>query len=362
MEKTNIIFFIHQLNSGGAQKVILNLVKNIDKTKFDVTLAVVNNIGEFSNFSDPNVNIIDFKSKSMRRAIPQIIKLINTKKPDIVFSGLAYLSLIFALIIPFLKIKNKIKFIARESSIPSISNAMQKNTFLLNTLYRLFYKNFDLIICQSEYMKNDLAANYKISEYKMTVINNPVDIDNILLNSDEVVQNIDINKINLLAVGRLHKVKGFDLAIKAVAKLDDRYHLNIIGEGKERKNLQNLIKELKIENRVSFLGYQDNPFKYMKECDLFILSSRHEGFPNAVLEANTCGLPAIAFKAPGGTVEIINENINGILVEAENIEKLKESIILGSNKKWDKTQIKEYIYNEYNLKYIISKYEERLCN
>lgn len=357
-KKKKIFFFIHQLNSGGAQRVILNIVKHLDKSKFEVKLVVVNNIGEFSGFNHPDVSIIDFKSKSIKSSILKIFRLIIKEKPDIVFSGLSVLSLTIATLIPLIKLKNSTKFIARESSIPSRSIPMQKKPWIINALYKLFYNRFDQIICQSEYMKNDLINNFNQKEKKIIVINNPIDIDNVLSLSNETFSGLANNKTNLLAVGRLHKVKGFDLSIRALQILDQSYHLSIIGDGNEKENLHNLAKELKVENRVHFLGYQPNPYKYMKNGNIFVLSSRHEGFPNVVLEANICGLPVVAFRSPGGTEEIIENGFNGYLVDPENVELLAKTINKSSNTTWNKYSIFKNINRKYESALIIRKYEK----
>ncbi|MEA2017427.1 MAG: glycosyltransferase [Campylobacterota bacterium] len=362
MKKTKILFFIHQLNSGGAQKVILNLVSHLNKEKFEVILVVINNIGEYSNFSHSDVKLIDLKIKHIRNSIFKIIKTVKEEKPEIVFSGLSYLSLIISFIIPFLRIKSNIKFIARESSILSIDNADKKFTKILNLLYKLFYKRFDLIVCQSMYMQNDLIKNYKISKNKTVVINNPIVLENIYdkLNILQCEKLYAENTINLLAIGRLHKVKGFDMLLESVSRLNHNYHLTILGAGLELKSLQNLAKNLKIEDRVHFLGFKHNPYIYMKQADLFVLSSRHEGFPNVVLEANACGLPVVAFECPGGIKEILVNGLNGYLVENGNINELSDTIVSSSNYQWDRNKIINKVKNTYNVNLIIDKYEKLL--
>ena len=361
MKKVKILFFIHQLNSGGSQRILLNLVSNIDKNKYEVVLVVINNVGEFSSFSHSSVKLIDLKVKKVRNSILKIFNTIKIEEPDIIFSGISYLSLLFALLIPFLKIGRKIKFIARETNTLSIDNEGRKYTRILNFLYKKLYKNFDLIVCQSEYMKKDLFDNYNIKNNKMAVINNPVHIEQINKKLEQEEKSLfDNNKINLIAVGRLHKDKGFDLLLRVLKELDDNYHLAIIGEGKEKVNLMNLAKELNISSRVDFLGFKENPYIYMKQSDLFILSSRHEGFPNVVLEANICGTPVIAFECPGVSDEIIINGLNGFLVECKNIEEMKNKILYSQIYRWKKQNIYNYINEKFEISSILNKYENVL--
>ena len=159
----------------------------------------------------------------------------------------------------------------------------------------------------------------------------------------------------LLAVGRLDKNKNFKDIIEILPKLNMK--LTILGDGVERENLQKLATKLNVN--VEFLGFQKNPYKYMKNAKLLILTSLYEGLPNVVLEANACEVPVIAYNCIGGTRELINEGINGFLVECENKEDLQQKIRDGLNYKWDKEKIKNYIA-KFSVDNIIKKYEDIL--
>ena len=130
-----------------------------------------------------------------------------------------------------------------------------------------------------------------------------------------------------------------------------------MGEGTERKKLEQQVLELGLENKVIFLGKKSNPYIYMKNADLFILSSRFEGFPNVLLEANACGTYAICNNILGGVNEIIRENINGNIVDFNDVNKTSELIIEKLNIKKEKEKIREVVLSKYNLSTIIGKYE-----
>jgi N-acetylgalactosamine-N,N'-diacetylbacillosaminyl-diphospho-undecaprenol 4-alpha-N-acetylgalactosaminyltransferase len=132
----------------------------------------------------------------------------------------------------------------------------------------------------------------------------------------------------ILAVGRLNRQKGFDILIKSFAKssLKNKVKLVILGEGKERKNLEKLIVELNLKKQVLLYGKVDNPFIYMKYAKFFILSSRYEGFGNVLLEALACGTPVVATDCETGTTEIVENEVNSLLVPSEDVELLKDAI------------------------------------
>lgn len=361
MKKNKIFFILPSMNGGGAERIGSLLVNNLDRNKFDVWLVLVKKEGVYLKDINSDVKIIDLNSKSVKFSLFKIIRLFWKEKPDIVFSIAGHLNLLISMFI-FL-MPSKIKFIARETGIVSIRHKQYKYGKIYDYLYKIFYNNFTHIISQSTFMEQDLILNYKIKREKMSVINNPVDIEKITLEiKNNTLDLYDKNKINLLAVGGLRKVKGFDILLHVMQELDDRFYLTIIGTGKEEKSLKNLCKQLELENKVRFIGFHSQPTLYMAQADLLIMSSRHEGFPNVILEANSCGLPVVAFNSPGGIFEIIEEGCNGWLVEGlapyDMANKIKEVSLLTK----DKFKIIQIIKDRFSMQKIMQEYETLLIN
>jgi len=356
MEKIKLFIIIPALGGGGAEKVILTLCDNLNTEKFDLTLVVINKIGAFSNYSNDNIKIIDLKIKHVRNSIFKLYKLIRDEKPDIVFTTLEHLNLLMSILKFFLP--QSIKFIARESSIVSLRNKQKKLNYLFDFLYKKFFNNFDTIICQSNFMLEDLVNNYGIHKNKMKIINNPVDVNKIQKLSQENSEVLlDKNTINLIAVGRLNKVKQYHLMIEIVSQLDSKYHLYILGTGAEEVFLKKMVSDLNLNDRIHFLGFQDNPYVFMKQADIILMTSKYEGFPNVLIEANSLGIPIVAFDNPGGIGEIISDNLNGFLIQNNNIKDFILKIKNYSNKKIDKERIISFIEKKYSVKYIVNKYE-----
>lgn len=355
-KKKQILFIIPSLHGGGSERVLSLIIKNIDETQFDIILVLLKKEGVYLKDLPKDLTLIDLNVPHLRQALISIPKIIKQIKPDIVFSTLSHLNLYLGIIRPFFS--KKIKFIARESSIVSINNKNSPYPFLFNKLYTLFYNNFDLIIAQSDYMKNDLVNNYSIDTSKIKVINNPVDIEKIKQLSIIESELFQSDTINLVAVGRLNPEKGYIQLLKAFNKLPNNYTLSIIGEGPQKEVLAELVNKLKLDNRVTLLGFKSNPYPYMKQADIYVLPSEYEGFPNVILEAHSCGTPTVAYSCPGGTSEIIQEGVNGFLVECQNIEKLTLTIQHTSTYIWDTSHIYDLAYTKYNVKKIIQIYED----
>ena len=358
MKKIRILFFIPFMNGGGAERVILTLLTYLDRDKYELILVMMKREGRYLSMIPKDIEVIDLKASQARYAVFKIIKVIREKKPDVVFSTLAYLNLIVAMIRPFFS-KN-ITFIARESNTVSVRNKREKYPRLFDWLYKNVYKNFDIIVTQAKYMRDDLVKNYGLEHSKMFIIYNPVDTKNV---AEKSMQDKEVklpSKYNLLAVGKLGYQKGYDILFPIMTRLDDSYHVTILGEGADKDKLEKQIKELGLESRVSMLGFSDNPFAYMKKADLLVLPSRYEGLANVILEANYCGTPTVAFSSPGGVAEIVHDGKNGFLVEPFDEEAFAKAIKKAREYDFDEEAIMIAIQKNFAIEKIIKEYDALL--
>ena len=315
-----VFFIIPTLTQGGAERVIITLLKFLDKTKFKATIMIVNmNEEVYSKEIPEEVDIIDLKCNRVRTAIPKIIFNLWRFKPNIVMSTLGHLNIAIAMSRVFMP--SGIKFIARETIVVSEKLSRGKFQKMWKLLHRIFYPSFDKIICQSEDMRRDIS-DILGSEKNLVLINNPVDYENIqklLSLSDTGAKDFFDNEsyIYFVAAGRLIEQKGFELLIAAIALVNNpQVRLAILGHGPLEEKLYSLIESFGLHNQVILPGYQGNPYAWMAKADAFILSSHYEGFPNVVLEALSCGTQVIATPAPGGTQEIL-EPIVGCFISKE---------------------------------------------
>ncbi len=356
MKRKRILFFLPFMNGGGAERVILTLLKHLNRKKYEPILVMLRKEGRYLPLIPDDIKVIDLQATQARYAIFKIIQVIKETQPDIVFTTLAYLNLIIAMLRPLFS-KNII-FIARESNTVSVRNKREKYPRLFDWLYKKVYKNFDFIVTQAKFMRDDLIDNYGINRDKLVTIYNPVDIENIEKKAQQYIDGLSDDQYNLLAVGKLGYQKGFDMLLSIMTKLDERYHLTILGEGSDKEHLEQQIKKLHIADRVTLAGFSDNPYAYMKRADLFVLSSRYEGLPNVVLEANACELPVVAFDSPGGTAEIIDEGMNGFLVAPFDEKEFASTIEKARNFHFDKEAIMIETKENFAIEKIIKEYEK----
>ena len=356
--KKNILFFAPSLKFGGAERVLISLLKNIDNKKFNSSLALISKEGHLLKELPRNVNIIDVGTRKVRFAFVKLLNIILSDKPDIIFSTIGHLNLL--VILTKLFSPKKIKYICRETNIPSLVHKNFFKSLIFSFLYKCLYRYYDYVICQSKDMKYDLLNRFNIPETKLLLINNPCDIRaiNSKLQKSKKTDFFKNNKIHLLTVGSLTYQKGHDLLIEAIGKMDkDRFDLTIIGEGKNKTMLKNLTENLNLLDNIHFIGLKDNPYSYMYHADLFVLSSRYEGFPNVVLESMACGTAVVAFKTPGDIHFIIKNGLNGYLVDYPNTDKLAETISRAALENLNPEKIKETIKTRYSIEKIIPIYE-----
>lgn len=361
MSKKSILFVMDRLSMGGAVRVLIHLVNNISREEYDVHLALFSTDGVFQEHLAEDVTIHDINSGSVKKGLMKFMQTTYKIKPDLVFCGIGHVSLSIAPFLPILKrVLPNTYWVARETAVVSFETKNEKHTNFFNWLYRTFYKNFDLIICQSNYMQSDLVTHFNVSKDQTTIINNPLDVELVVKRSkDPIDYPFPKSTIRLLSVGRLSAQKRYDMLLKTMAKLDKKYTLTLVGDGEKEEELRALVKELGLQERVHFALYQGNPYPYMREADFFVLSSRYEGLPNVILEANACGTPAVVFACPG-TDEVMVEGKNGFTAPCMDSDKLAEKIEEASSYPFDSEAINKFISEKYNKALILSTYEERL--
>ena len=347
--KIKLLIVVPTLECGGLERNVTIICNNIDTSKYDVTLAVLNNANQFFKITNPAVNVIDLKINNVRMSLFAILKLSKKIRPAIILTTANHLNLFLA-IFKWMFPKH-VKIVARESSIVSVNTQRTWNPKLYHWLLRVFYKKTDLIVCQSEYMRNDLLKNYNVPEKRMQIIYNSVTSPEIV--SDE---GIKVPYAKLITVARLSTEKGLCRLIKAVSLLKIPYRFTIIGEGNMRSVLQDLITKLSLEKNVFLTGSCVQPFTKVPDPDLFLMGSYYEGFPNAMLEAIAAGIPTVAFNAPGGIAELLVNNENGILVEESDESEFAAAIEKALNYPFDKKKIQESTLQRFNVNAVMEQW------
>jgi len=355
--KRKLLFFIPKLSAGGSEKVTLHLLNNFDRSKYDIYLGILSSRGEFFSELKPDIKIHNMDT-TLSNSLFKMAGLINSIRPDIVMSNLCSMNLVVGFTRLFI-LNKKPMYVARESGIPSQRELVFTKMRIYRILYRLSYLLFDRVVCQSDDMLEEVHELYRVPLSKLIKIYNPININLVRQLSKENSLSLQSDKINLLAVGRLDIVKGYDQLLKSFALTkNERLHLHILGNGAEGPALKRFAADLRISERVTFHDFQKNPYSFMSAADLFVMTSKYEGLPNAMLEAMSLGCPAVAYQCKGGIKEIIHDGQNGYLIKYGDIDKFAEMLDRGIYLMLNRDQIAKQVLDRFNLQKIICDYEK----
>ncbi len=333
MEKQKLLFVINNLEGGGAEKALVTILKNLDNTRYDITLYLLFKSGVYLNDVPEEVKLkFLFKEKKNAILMKIIKKFIKYLSPKLLYKLIVKER--YDIEIAFLEgIPTKIIAGSNSSSlkIAWVHTNLKKYNWVKN-LYKDMvemenqYNNFNRIVFVSKDSKDSFEDMFNVSS-NLSVVLNPIDSNEIALKSIENIQKD--NEITICSVGRLSYEKGYDRLIRAHAKLVKEgfsHKVVIVGDGMLRTQLEGLAKGLGVQNSVEFKGFQSNPYKFMKNSDVFINCSRTEGFALVVGEAILLDLPVICTDS-GGPREIIEDGKYGLLVENS-----EEGIYMGLKK------------------------------
>ena len=305
--KKKILFAIPTLGGGGAERVLVSLLNNLDKNKYDITLFSI--FGNGINEKHLNNDIkYSFYFKKVFKGNIHILKLLA---PKVLYNMLIkdeYDIVVSYLEGPTTRIlsgspKNKTKllnWIHTEIHNPKLlTQSYRSLQEVVNT-----YNKFDATIFVSDTARRSFENTFKAVKGDMLVKYNTIDTAHIMSKSNEKVNEIefDRSKINLISVGRFIELKGYIRLLNIIHSLikeSINVHLYLLGEGELEKKYRNTIDSLKINDYVTIIGFKENPYKYVKNSDVFICSSYQEGYSTAVSESIIVGTPVVTTLCSG---------------------------------------------------------------
>ena len=321
MQKKKILFLIHDLGQGGAEKVLVNLVNNINRNEFDISVTVLFGGGINEQFLKPDIKfkavwpkMIPGNSKLMKLVSPkQLHKIVVKENYDIEVS---YLEGPSARVISGCQNKNT-KLISwihgEQKSLKKVSESFRSKKEA-----KKCYEKFDQTICVSETVKKDFC---KLLNYQRPccVLYNTVESNKIIEKSKEPVPELESDKFfKLIAVGSLKTIKGYNRLLHIIFKLkqeNKKIRLYVLGIGPQEKELKEYVEKKGLKENIIFLGYQTNPYKYVAKSELFVCSSFAEGFSTAATEALIVGTPVCTVNVSGMKEMLGEDNEYGIVTE-----------------------------------------------
>lgn len=322
-----VLFLIPNLGSGGAEKVLVNLVNHMDFNAFDITVMALYNEGVNKTELAEHIRY-RYCFESSFTGVAHMLKLFSPEKLFAKFINEKY-----DIVVSYLEGQTariiggcKSQFTKKVCWIHRTMTTMEDAARLFRSKKEAMkcYSSFDAIVSVSQDVQKSFMRLFPLEE-KGKVLYNTNESNFILQEASECVDEPNLfkeNEIKICAVGSLIPVKGFERLVEIHMKLRiEGYpiHTYILGEGSEKSNLISIIQKNKMSDSVTLLGYQKNPYKYMKRCDLFVCSSYSEGFSTAVTEALILGIPIITTKVSGMEELLGSKNEYGIIVKNDDI-------------------------------------------
>lgn len=314
---------------GGAEQFLFELTLYLQKQGYllDVLLLKAPETNSWLEIQSESINIVHFPAHKEWNGVIHILKWTfhNKKKYDYIITSHVHLTGFLGLLRQ-VKILKANKHIARESTI-IFSRFNGRKLFIFKLLYLFGYRRIDLLVAQTSKMKDKLIENMRfLDKLNFHVVPNPINIPKIKNLADEEIGSIYNDKNYIVSAGRLIPEKGFDiliLAFSAIIKKFPEYKLIILGEGKEREKLQQLVVENGLKGKVILLGHVLNPMPYFKKAQLCVVSSRIEGFPNTLLQMMALNNKVVSTLCAGGIEDIPEIRVS----EVDDFNALSKKIV-----------------------------------
>lgn len=327
-----IAILIHDLRGGGAERVAINLAKGMIEAGRQVDLVLVKAQGVYLDQIPAGVRVVNLDKSNVFKAVPALVSYLRRERPRALLSSLTHVNI--AALVAKAIAGGGTRVAVTEHNQISIKAAapMRLRGWLVYRAVPHLYGLADDVVAVSQGAADDVARFARLGARSVKCIYNPVYDELLMQASREPVDHPWLQGDGtpvLLAAGRLHPQKGFDILLRAFATVrrTTPCKLIIMGEGEERERLENLARELQIDQHVSLTGFVRNPYAMMARTTAFVVSSRWEGFSVVLLEALACGAPVISTDCASGPSEILDKGRYGILVPVEDVQALADGII-----------------------------------
>jgi glycosyltransferase involved in cell wall biosynthesis len=354
-----VAIFLPALYGGGAERTMLKLAGGITERNYIVDLVLARAKGPYLTEIPQNVRLIDLNASRDLFSLFPLVKYLRKERPAVLLSGLH---------------TNIIAIIARKlAGVPTRVVVSERNTFSIRTqsfssdfrirlmpkLVKLLYPLADWVVAVSKGVAEDLVEQVGIPKERIAVIYNPVVTHELKAKAANSLDHAWLKAGQppvILSAGRLSVQKDFGTLILAFARIREASNarLLILGEGDERQALEDQIRKLGLEQYVCMPGFVTNPYPYMREASVFVLSSKYEGLPGVLIEALYCGTRLVATDCPSGPREVLCDGSYGQLVPVGDAKLMAQAI--GKALRGETSAAHEDGWKRFELETVVDQY------
>jgi glycosyltransferase involved in cell wall biosynthesis len=315
--KLRVLFVCSSLSGGGAERFVSTVLGFLDRARFAPALCLLRREIAYPLPEDVPLEVLGKRRPwQIPPAIARLARLLEREPPEIVVSAFSHPSFITGTALALCR--QRPRWIARVSSDPDLTERG-----LLRVWMRRLYRRADRVLANSKALCERFDAVHPTAR-GARYLPNATDFEALDALAREPLPKPPAGRRRLVTAGRLEAVKRFDLLLEALARLRQRFDLELVicGDGTERARLERRARRLGVWDRVRFAGFVANPYAWIAASDCFVLSSDSEGLPNALIEAQGLGVAAVATDCPSGPREIIDDGETGRLVPTGDAEAL----------------------------------------
>jgi len=329
--RRRLAIFLPSLAGGGAERVSLNLAREVANRGVDVDLVVSQAVGPYVSEIPDGVRLVDLEASRVATSLPGLVRYLRRNRPDAMLTVMSHANVIGVAAASIARTSTRVVTSEHDTLSQVTERTARRRARGMPYLVAMTYPRADAIVAVSSGVADDLSAVTGLSRDDIDVIYNPVVTPEV---EEAVKQAVDHPWFDpgqppvVLGIGRLAPKKDFPTLMRAFARVREHSpaRLVILGDGPDREDLHQLARELGIEQDVSMPGFVDNPFSYLRVASVFVLSSRWEGLPTVLIEALYCGTPVVATDCPSGPREILSDGQYGVLVPIDDVEVIAAGI------------------------------------
>jgi glycosyltransferase involved in cell wall biosynthesis len=332
MLNKKIALFLPSLEGGGAERVMVNLARGFAAKGRKVDLVLVKAKGTYLDLVPENVRIIDLKGRRVITSLFRLAAYLRKEKPVSLLSAMDHANVIAILAKGIAGVNTRIVVSVHSTLSVEVEKAKSWRGKIMPWFINKTYPKADAIVAVSTGVAEDFNQETQLPLQAIKVIYNPVVTPELLQKKQEALNHPWFKKNQppvLLAVGRLCEQKDFTTLINAFAiiRKKSECRLIILGEGEQRKQLEALVDHLQLNDDIQMPGFVKNPYAYMVQADIFVLSSAWEGLVTVLIEALACGTPVVSTDCPSGSSEILEAGKYGRLVPVGDTQALAKAVI-----------------------------------
>lgn len=329
--RRHLAIFLPSLAGGGAERVSLNLAREVAKRGVKVDLVVSQAVGPYVSEVPDGVRLVDLETSRVATSLPGLVRYLRRNRPDAMLTVMSHANVIGVTAASIARTSTRVVTSEHDTLSQVTERTARRRARGMPRLVAKTYPRADAIVTVSSGVADDLSAVTGLPRDDIEVIYNPVVTPEVEEAAKQAVDHPWFGPGQLpvvLGIGRLAPKKDFPTLMRAFARVREHSpaRLVILGDGPDREDLDRLARELEIEQDLSMPGFVDNPLSYLRAASVFVLSSRWEGLPTVLIEALYCGTPVIATDCPSGPREILSDGQYGVLVPIDDVEAIAAGI------------------------------------